>query len=111
LYDDLNTAQAWLSARPANAAASGGARERASSRLAPAARLPLMSAEAWKGRKQQASGLDAQQVDRLMPTARRRARERTSRSPIVSAMKLAAMALPSRTARMRRQAGDTWEIA
>jgi len=68
LYDDLNTAQAMAVLHGLrNAAASGGARERGEF----AASLRLlgffsMSAAAWKGRKQQASGIDAQQVDRLI---------------------------------------------
>ena len=68
LYDDLNTAQAMAVLHGLrNAAASGGARERGEF----AASLRLlgflsMSAAAWKGRKQQASGVDPQQVDRLI---------------------------------------------
>jgi cysteinyl-tRNA synthetase len=68
LYDDLNTAQAMAVLHGLrNAAASGGARERGEF----AASLRLlgflsMSAAAWKGRKQQASGIDAEQVDRLI---------------------------------------------
>ena len=68
LYDDLNTAQAMAVLHGLrNAAASGGERERgefaASLRLLG---LLSMSAADWKGRKQQASGIDAQQVDRLL---------------------------------------------
>jgi cysteinyl-tRNA synthetase len=68
LYDDLNTAQAMAVLHGLrNAAASGGEGERAEF----AASLRLlgflsMSAAAWKGRKQQASGIDPQQVDRLI---------------------------------------------
>src|SRR2546430_8537029 len=68
LYDDLNTAQAMAVLHGLrNAAASGGARERGEF----AASLRLLgflsvSAAAWKGRKQQASGIDPQQVDRLI---------------------------------------------
>src|SRR5438034_850030 len=68
LYDDLNTAQAMAVLHGLrNAAASGGERERGEF----AASLRLlgflsMSAAAWKGRKQQASGIDAEQVDRLI---------------------------------------------
>jgi cysteinyl-tRNA synthetase len=68
LYDDLNTAQAMAVLHGLrNAAASGGDRERGEF----AASLRLlgflsMSAAAWKGRKQQASGIDVQQVDRLI---------------------------------------------
>jgi cysteinyl-tRNA synthetase len=68
LYDDLNTAQAMAVLHGLrNAAASGGAQERGEF----AASLRLlgflsMSAAAWKGRKQQASGVDPQQVDRLI---------------------------------------------
>jgi cysteinyl-tRNA synthetase len=68
LYDDLNTAQAMAVLHGLrNAAASGGAPERGEF----AASLRLlgflsMSAAAWKGRKQQASGVDPQQVDRLI---------------------------------------------
>jgi cysteinyl-tRNA synthetase len=99
LYDDLNTAQAMAVLHGLrNAAASGGARERGEF----AASLRLlgflsMSAAAWKGRKQQASGIDAEQVDRLIAE---RARERTLRSPTASATNSLRWALPSRTARM-----------
>jgi cysteinyl-tRNA synthetase len=68
LYDDLNTAQAMAVLHGLrNAAASGGEPERGEF----AASLRLlgflsMSAAAWKGRKQQASGIDAAQVDRLV---------------------------------------------
>jgi cysteinyl-tRNA synthetase len=68
LYDDLNTAQAMAVLHGLrNAAAGGGVRERGEF----AASLRLlgflsMSAAAWKGRKQQASGVDPQQVDRLL---------------------------------------------
>lgn len=68
LYDDLNTAQTMAVLHGLrNAAVSGGARERGEF----AASLRLlgflsMSAAAWKGRKQQASGIDPQQVDRLI---------------------------------------------
>jgi cysteinyl-tRNA synthetase len=68
LYDDLNTAQAMAVLHGLrNAAASGGEQERGEF----AASLRLLgflsvSATAWKGRKQQASGIDAQQVDRLI---------------------------------------------
>lgn len=68
LYDDLNTAQAMAVLHGLrNAAASGGDHERGEF----AASLRLlgflsMSAAAWKGRKQQASGVDAKEVDRLI---------------------------------------------
>ncbi len=68
LYDDLNTAQAMAVLHGLrHAAATGGERERAEF----AASLRLLgflsiSAAAWKGRKQQASGVDAQEVDRLI---------------------------------------------
>jgi cysteinyl-tRNA synthetase len=68
LYDDLNTAQAMAVLHGLrNAAAGGGVRERGEF----AASLRLlgflsMSAAAWKGCKQQASGVDPQQVDRLL---------------------------------------------
>ena len=67
-YDDLNTAQAMAVLHGLrNAAASGGDHERGEF----AASLRLlgflsMSAAAWKGRKQQESGVDPQQVDRLI---------------------------------------------
>jgi cysteinyl-tRNA synthetase len=68
LYDDLNTAQAMAVLHGLrNAAASGGERERGE--LAASLRLLgflSVSAAAWKGRKQQASGIDAAQVDRLI---------------------------------------------
>ncbi|MBX9647000.1 MAG: cysteine--tRNA ligase [Xanthobacteraceae bacterium] len=68
LSDDLNTAQTITALHGLrHAAASGGERERgefaASLRLLG---LLSMSAAEWKGRKQQASGIDAQQVDRLL---------------------------------------------
>jgi cysteinyl-tRNA synthetase len=68
LSDDLNTAQTIAALHGLrSAAASGGERERGEF----AASLRLlgflsMSADAWKGRKQQASGIDAKQVDRLI---------------------------------------------
>ena len=68
LSDDLNTAQMIAALHGLrNAAASGGEKERgefaASLRL-----VGLLSetAAGWKSRKQQASGVDAQQVDRLI---------------------------------------------
>jgi cysteinyl-tRNA synthetase len=68
LYDDLNTAQAMAVLHGLrNAAASGGERERGE--FASSLRLLgflSMSAAAWKGRKQQASGVDAKEVDRLI---------------------------------------------
>src|SRR3954465_15643996 len=68
LSDDLNTSQTITTLHGLrNAAASGGERERGDF----AAALRLLgflseSAEAWKSRKQQASGVDAAQVDRLI---------------------------------------------
>jgi cysteinyl-tRNA synthetase len=68
LSDDLNTSQTITALHGLrNAAASGGERERAEF----AASLRLLgflseSAAAWKSRKQQASGVDATQVDRLI---------------------------------------------
>ena len=62
LYRRLNTPQAMAVLHGLrNAAASGGERERGefAASLA-AARLPLDEAAAWKGRKQQASGVDPQ---------------------------------------------------
>jgi cysteinyl-tRNA synthetase len=68
LYDDLNTAQAMAVLHGLrNAAASGGERERG--QLAASLRLLgflSLSAAEWKGRKQQASGIDADEVDRLI---------------------------------------------
>jgi cysteinyl-tRNA synthetase len=68
LYDDLNTAQAMAVLHGLrNAAASGGTRER--SEFAASLRLLgflSVSAAAWKGRKQQASGIDAKRVDDLI---------------------------------------------
>ena len=68
LSDDLNTPQ-MISALHGqrNAAASGGEKERGEF----AASLRLLgflseSAAAWKGRKQQASGIDPKQIDRLL---------------------------------------------
>jgi cysteinyl-tRNA synthetase len=68
LSDDLNTAQAITALHGLrNVAASGDERERGEF----AASLRLLgflsvSAADWKGRKQQASGVDAKQVDRLI---------------------------------------------
>jgi cysteinyl-tRNA synthetase len=68
LYDDLNTAQTMAILHGLrNAAASGGERERGDF----AASLRLLgflsvSAAEWKRRKQQASGIDAGEVDRLI---------------------------------------------
>ena len=68
LSDDLNTAQMIAVLHGLrNAAASGSERERGEF----AASLRLLgflseSAAAWKGRKQQASGIDAEQIDRLI---------------------------------------------
>jgi cysteinyl-tRNA synthetase len=68
LSDDLNTPQTIAALHGLrNAAAFGGERERGEF----AASLRLMgflseSAAAWKGRKQQASGIDPQQIDRLL---------------------------------------------
>jgi cysteinyl-tRNA synthetase len=68
LYDDLNTAQAMAVLHGLrNVAASGGASERS----AFAASLRLLgflstSAAEWKGRKQQASGIDSTRVDELI---------------------------------------------
>jgi cysteinyl-tRNA synthetase len=68
LSDDLNTAQTITALHGLrNLAASGGERERGEF----AASLRLLgflsvSAAVWKGRKQQASGIDASQVDRLI---------------------------------------------
>jgi cysteinyl-tRNA synthetase len=68
LSDDLNTAQMIAVLHGLrNAAASGGERERGEF----AASLRLLgflseSAAAWKGRKQQASGIDAEQINRLI---------------------------------------------
>ena len=68
LSDDLNTAQMIAVLHGLrNAAASGGERERGEF----AASLRLLgflseSAAAWKGRKQQTSGIDAEQINRLI---------------------------------------------
>ena len=68
LSDDLNTPQMIAALHGLrNAAASGGEKERGEF----AASLRLLgflseSAAAWKGRKQQASGIDPQQIDRLL---------------------------------------------
>jgi cysteinyl-tRNA synthetase len=77
LSDDLNTPQMIATLHGLrSAAASGGERER--SELAASLRLLGFlseTAEAWKGRKQQASGIDAKQVDALI-AARTAARAR-----------------------------------
>ena len=68
LYDDLNTAQAMAVLHGLrNAAVSGD--ERARGEFAASLRLLgflSVSAAEWKGRKQQASGIDAGEVDRLI---------------------------------------------
>jgi cysteinyl-tRNA synthetase len=77
LTDDLNTPQMIAALHGLrNAAASGSERDRSEF----AASLRLLgflseSAEAWKGRKQRASGIDARQVDALI-AARTAARAR-----------------------------------
>jgi len=68
LSDDLNTAQVVAALHGLrSAAAAGGERER--SEFAASLRLLgflSVSAEAWRSRKQQARGVDAAQVDRLI---------------------------------------------
>jgi cysteinyl-tRNA synthetase len=77
LSDDLNTPQMIAALHGLrNAAASGGERDR-SEFVASLRLLGFLSesAEVWKGRKQQASGIDAKQVDALI-AARAAARAR-----------------------------------
>ena len=114
LYDDLNTAQAMAVLHGLrNAAASGGAPERGEF----AASLRLlgflsMSAAAWKGRKQQASGVDPQQVDRLIAErAAARARKDFKESDRIRD-ELAAMGVAIKDGKdAEGKPVTTWEIA
>jgi cysteinyl-tRNA synthetase len=109
LYDDLNTAQTMAVLHGLrNAAASGGERERgefaASLRLAG---FLSMSAEDWTGRKQQASGINAEQVDALISN-RTAARERKDfKESDRIRDELAAMGVVIKDSKD----GTTWEIA
>ncbi len=114
LYDDLNTAQAMAVLHGLrNAAASGGERERAEF----AASLRLLgflsiSAAAWKGRKQQASGVDAKEVDRLIADrAAARARKDFKESDRIRDA-LAAMGVAIKDGKdVDGKPVTTWEIA
>jgi cysteinyl-tRNA synthetase len=114
LYDDLNTAQAMAVLHGLrNAAAGGGERERDEF----AASLRLLgflstSAAAWKGRKQQASGIDAQQVDRLIAErAAARARKDFKESDRIRD-ELAAMGVVIKDGKdAEGKPVTTWEIA
>jgi cysteinyl-tRNA synthetase len=114
LYDDLNTAQAMAVLHGLrNAAASGGERERTEF----AASLRLLgflsiSAAAWKGRKQQASGVDAKEVDRLIAerTAARARKDFKESDRIRDA--LAAMGVAIKDGKdADGKSVTTWEIA
>jgi cysteinyl-tRNA synthetase len=109
LYDDLNTAQTMAVLHGLrNAAASGGERERgefaASLRLAG---FLSMSAGDWKDRKQQASGIDAKQIDALISdrTAARARKDFRESDRIRD--ELAAMGVVIKDSKD----GTTWEIA
>jgi cysteinyl-tRNA synthetase len=114
LYDDLNTAQAMAVLHGLrNAAAAGGERERGEF----AASLRLLgflstSAAAWKGRKQQASGIDTQQVDRLIAErAAARARKDFKESDRIRD-ELAAMGVAIKDGKNAEgKPVTTWEIA
>jgi cysteinyl-tRNA synthetase len=109
LSDDLNTPQMIASLHGLrNSAASGSERDR----NAFAASLRLLgflseSAAEWKGRKQQASGVDVKQVDGLIAArAAARARKDFEESDRIRDQ-LAAMGVVIKDSK----AGTTWEIA
>jgi cysteinyl-tRNA synthetase len=109
LSDDLNTPQMIASLHGLrNSAASGSERDR----NAFAASLRLLgflseSAAEWKGRKQQASGVDVEQVDGLIAArAAARARKDFQESDRIRD-ELAAMGVVIKDSK----AGTTWEIA
>ena len=109
LSDDLNTPQMIASLHGLrNSAASGSERDR----NAFAASLRLLgflseSAAEWKGRKQQASGVDVKQVDGLIAArAAARARKDFQESDRIRDQ-LAAMGVVIKDSK----AGTTWEIA
>jgi cysteinyl-tRNA synthetase len=114
LYDDLNTAQTMAVLHGLrNAAVSGGARERGEF----AASLRLlgflsMSVAAWNGRKQQASGIDPQQVERLIAErAMARARKDFKESDRIRD-DLAAMGIAIKDGKdSDGKSVTTWEIA
>src|SRR3954451_18503413 len=114
LSDDLNTSQAITALHGLrNAAASGGERERGEF----AASLRLLgflslSAADWKGRKQQASGIDAGQVDRLIADrAAARARKDFKESDRIRD-ELAAMGVAIKDGKdVEGKPVTTWEIA
>jgi cysteinyl-tRNA synthetase len=109
LSDDLNTPQMIASLHGLrNAAASGSERDRGEF----AATLRLLgflseSAAEWKGRKQQASGVDAKQIDGLISNrAAARARKDFKESDRIRD-ELAAMGVVIKDSKE----GTTWEIA
>ena len=109
LSDDLNTAQMITALHGLrNSAASGNERDR--SRFAASLRLLGFlseSAAEWKGRKQQASGVDANQVDNLISArAAARARKDFKESDRIRD-ELAAMGVLIKDSKE----GTTWEIA
>jgi cysteinyl-tRNA synthetase len=109
LSDDLNTAQMITALHGLrNSAASGNERDR--SRFAASLRLLGFlseSAAEWKGRKQQASGVDANQVDNLISArAAARARKDFKESDRIRD-ELAAMGVVIKDSKE----GTTWEIA
>lgn len=114
LSDDLNTPQMIAALHGLRSAAvSGGERERgefaASLRLAG---FLSESAAAWKGRKQQASGVDAQQIDRLIADrAAARARKDFKESDRIRD-ELAAMGIAIKDGKdADGKPVTTWEIA
>jgi cysteinyl-tRNA synthetase len=109
LSDDLNTPQMIASLHGLrNSAASGNERDR--SRFAASLRLLGFlseSAAEWKGRKQQASGVDAKQIDSLISDrAAARARKDFKESDRIRD-ELAAMGVAIKDSKE----GTTWEIA
>src|SRR2546430_5699583 len=109
LYDDLNTAQTMAVLHGLrNAAASGGERERgefaASLRLAG---FLSMSAEDWKDRKPQASGIVAKQIDALISNRTAARARKDFRESDRIRDELAAMGVVIKDSKD----GTTWEIA
>ena len=109
LSDDLNTPQMIAELHGIrNSAASGNERDR--SQFAASLRLVGFlseSAEEWKGRKQQASGIDAKQIDILISDrAAARARKDFKESDRIRDQ-LAAMGVVIKDSKE----GTTWEIA
>jgi cysteinyl-tRNA synthetase len=108
LSDDLNTPQMIAALHALRHSASGSERDRG--RFAASLRLLGFlseSAAEWKGRKQQASGVDAKQIDRLISDrTAARARKNFKESDRIRD-ELAAMGVVIKDSKE----GTTWEIA